>query len=193
MTGSLSVSAVNGVATFSNLTVTGPGTYTLTFTSTALTSATSSSFTITPPPPPSIGLTMGTAANVSGTVGTDIDVPIVADMSNAQGQTLGALSLNVTWDPTKFDFVSVTNGSFGTSPTYVTNTNDAIYGSVAVSIYALTGFTSGAPTIYTVTLRPKTAATTSAVSSTVTGAGDDSGHAISVGMFTVRPVSITTP
>jgi len=45
--GTTTVAAVNGVATFTNLTHTTPGTYTLTFASTALTSVTSASFTTT--------------------------------------------------------------------------------------------------------------------------------------------------
>ncbi len=188
-----SVAAVNGVATFSNLIVFGAGTYTITFTSDALEAATSAGFTITPPPPATIGLVMGTAATVTGTVGTALDVPIVADMSNAQGQVLGALSLNITWDPTKFDFVSVTNGSFGTSPSYLVNTNNAIYGSIAVSMYAVTGFSTGIPTIYTVTLSPKSPSTTASVTSAVTAAGDDVGNSIPVSMLIVRPVAITTP
>jgi hypothetical protein len=130
---------------------------------------------------------------VSGTVGTALDVPIVADMSNAQGQVLGALSLNITWDPTKFDFVSVTNGSFGTSPSYLVNTNNAIYGSIAVSMYAVTGFSTGIPTIYTVTLSPKSPSTTASVTSAVTAAGDDVGNSIPVSTLIVRPVAITTP
>ena len=45
--GTTTVTAVNGVATFTNLTHTTAGTYTLTFTSTSLTSVTSASFTTT--------------------------------------------------------------------------------------------------------------------------------------------------
>jgi hypothetical protein len=47
--GTLTQAAVNGVATFSNLSVNTPGTYTLTATDGSLTSAVSSSFTITQP------------------------------------------------------------------------------------------------------------------------------------------------
>ena len=43
----MTVNAVNGVATFTNLQIAGPGAHTLTFTSVGLTAATSSSFTVT--------------------------------------------------------------------------------------------------------------------------------------------------
>jgi hypothetical protein len=49
LSGTLTATAQNGVATFSNLSVSTAGTYTLTATSTGLTSATSSSFTISTP------------------------------------------------------------------------------------------------------------------------------------------------
>ena len=193
LSGTTSVAAVNGIATFTNLVVTGAGTYTLTFSSSALSPVTSSPFTITPPPPASIALAMGTDAAVTGTIGVPLAVPIVADMSNAQGQVLASLSLNITWDPTKFDFVSVTNGSFGSSPSYFVNTNNAIYGALVVSMFDNTGFSTGSPRIYTVTLRPKMTASGAIVTSTVTAAGDDVGNSILTTKFVVRPVSITTP
>src|SRR6202012_197008 len=55
LTGTLTATAQNGVATFSNLSIANAGTYTLSASSTGLTSATSGSFTISaagPPPPP---------------------------------------------------------------------------------------------------------------------------------------------
>ncbi|CAN5389029.1 hypothetical protein BH09GEM1_BH09GEM1_38870 [soil metagenome] len=193
LSGTTSVAAVDGVATFTNLVVTGAGSYTITFSSGALTPTTSAAFTITPPPPASIGIVMGADAAVTGSVGSSLAVPIVADMSNAQGQVLASLSLNVTWDPAKFDFVSVTNGSFGSSPSYFVNTSNAIYGSLSVSMFDNTGFSTGAPTIYTVTLRPKSTATGTTVTSAVTAAGDDVGRSIPVGKFIIRSVSVTTP
>ena len=45
--GTLTVNAINGVATFTNLQINGPGAHTLTFTAGALTAATSASFTVT--------------------------------------------------------------------------------------------------------------------------------------------------
>jgi hypothetical protein len=55
LSGATMVSAVGGVATFTNLVVTGPGTYTLRFTASGLASATSNSFTITAAPVSSPG------------------------------------------------------------------------------------------------------------------------------------------
>ena len=53
LSGTLTVNATNGVATFSNLSINNAGTgYTLQATSSGLTSATSSAFNVTAPPPP---------------------------------------------------------------------------------------------------------------------------------------------
>jgi len=181
------------VATFTNLVVTGPGTYTLNFLSSGLTSATSASFTVTSPPPAGITLALGTAASVNGVNGTNLDIPIVSDMTNARGQNLASLTFNVTWDPTKFNFVSTTNGTFGQSGSFFVNTANATSGSITVSVFDNSGFSTGTPTIFTVTLLPKATATNTPVTAVVSAAGNDVGSTIPNTFFTIRPVAVTVP
>ena len=193
LSGTTTVNAVNGVATFTNLVVTGAGTYTITFTASGLTSATSGSVTITPPPPADIKLNVGATSTATGANGTNMAIPVIADMSNAQGQNLSSLTFTVSWDATKFNFVSVTNGAFGASPSYTTNPANSVNGSIIVSVFDNTGFSTGSPTIYTVTLQPKATATSTPVSLSVSAAGDDIGNAIPNSKFTIRPLAVTTP
>jgi hypothetical protein len=76
LTGNTSVAAVNGVATFTNLAVTGNSPVTLNFTAAGLTDATSSSFT--PGPPPPLNLTIDRIHLNQGTQTYAGGVPIVA-------------------------------------------------------------------------------------------------------------------
>ena len=69
--GTLTEAAVNGVATFGDITVSAPGTYTLTATDGTLGSAVSSSFTITPVQAPFVVATNGNLL-VQGTSGDDV-------------------------------------------------------------------------------------------------------------------------
>ena len=71
--GTLTVTPQNGIATFSNLTVSIAGSYTLSATSPGLTSATSASFTISPPE--------------GGTAPTPVKLTFVQQPSNASTQT----------------------------------------------------------------------------------------------------------
>ncbi len=193
LSGTTAVNAVNGVATFTNLKVTGAGNYTITFGTPGLTSVTSASFTIAAPPASSIALNVGATATANAVIGTNIAIPITADMANAQGQNLASLTFNFTWDPTKFDFVGRTNGTFGSGASYTVNTANATTGSIAVSIFDNDGFDTGAPVILTVTLLPKASASNSQVNLNVTAAGDVNGATIANGKFVVRPLAVTTP
>ena len=65
LVGTTTVSAVNGVATFANLAVTGGGSHTLTFTATGLAAATSAAFSVTQAPA-SLGMETQPAGAVSG-------------------------------------------------------------------------------------------------------------------------------
>ncbi|MES2179726.1 MAG: cohesin domain-containing protein [Gemmatimonadota bacterium] len=189
--GTATVNAVNGIATFTNLTVTGAGTYTLTFSSSGVTPVISAPFTITGTPA-SINLNVGASATADATVGTNLVVPIIADMSNAQGQNLASVTFNFTWDPAKFDYVSRTNGTFGGGASYTVNTANAASGQLAVSIFDNDGFSTGSPTILSVTLSPKVAVTGSGITVAVSTAGDVNGTSIPTSKFVIRPLSVTT-
>ncbi|MDB4917110.1 MAG: hypothetical protein JWM95_4754 [Gemmatimonadetes bacterium] len=192
LSGTTTVNAVNGVATFTNLKVTGAGSYTLNFSSGTLTSATSGAFTITSPPPASIALNVGGAATTSAVNGTNLSIPITADMANAQGQNIASLTFNVTWDPAKFDFVSRTNGTFGTGPSFTVNQSNVASGTLAVSVFDTDGFSTGSPVILTVTLLPKAAASGTVVTVVPSAAGSDAGSDI-LSKIVVRPTAVTTP
>lgn len=195
LSGATTVTAVNGVATFANLVVTGSGNYSLTFSSSALTAATSGAFTITVPPASqaTIGFNVGASATANGANGTNLAIPILADMSNAQGQVLASLSFNFTWDPAKLDFVSTANGTFGASGNFFVNTANQSAGSISVSMFDNNGFSAGAPTIFTVALKPKASAISTVVSSVITAAGNDLGVPIPNSKFIVRNLAVTTP
>ncbi|MFA5775652.1 MAG: hypothetical protein WC864_09810, partial [Ilumatobacteraceae bacterium] len=82
LSGSTSVAAVNGVAAFGNLAITGSaGTYSLTFTSGGLSSVTSASFALTVPSVPSE--TEAVTAVLSPTIDNKIDVQIQGTSTTA--------------------------------------------------------------------------------------------------------------
>lgn len=187
LSGTTTVAAVNGVATFTNLVITGAGTYTIQFTATGLTSASSQSVTASAP---FIALNVGSSATVAGARSVDLAIPITLDMSTAAGQNLATLQFDVTWDPTKFTFVSVTNGALGSSGPFVNTANSAT-GSITVGFFDPVGINSGAPTLLTVTLKPNIAGT-GAVSARVTLSADANAGPL-VAPVVARALTVTTP
>ncbi len=139
LSGTTTVAAVNGVATFTDLKVTGSGSYTITFSSGVLTSATSSSITITPLP--ATQLTIGTAPAGAATGAALATQPVVQVRDAANGVVNGAV-----------DAVTATlNGAGGTLTG--TTTVNAVNGVATFTNLAVTGvgtytltFTSGALT-----------------------------------------------
>jgi hypothetical protein len=125
--------------------------------------------------------------------GANLSIPIVANMSNAQGQNLASLTFNVTWDKTKFDYISSANGSFGSSPLYAVNEGNVANGVLSVSILDTRGFSTGAPTILTLTLVPKASVTNSVVTAAVSAAGSDLGNAIPNAFIAIRSVAVSVP
>ncbi|MGD0629422.1 MAG: choice-of-anchor D domain-containing protein [Terracidiphilus sp.] len=91
--GTLTVTAVNGVATFSNLVFTASGSYTLAAASPGLASATSSSISITAGPASKLAFTTGPP--VSGTPGTPLG-PVVVQVEDANGNLVTGSSALVT-------------------------------------------------------------------------------------------------
>lgn len=69
LSGTLTVAAVNGVATFANLIITGSGAHTLTFTAAGYTAVTSSSFTVTTP---AVSITTQPSDTTSGAVMSNV-------------------------------------------------------------------------------------------------------------------------
>ncbi len=141
LSGTTTVAAVNGVATFSNLQIVGTGAHTLTFTSTGLTSATSSSFTVAAGTPTQLAISTQPAGAVSGVALTTQPVVQIRDA----GGNVTTSTANVT--------AAIASGSgalVGTTTVAAVNgvatfTNLQINGSGAHTIT----FTSGALTAAT--------------------------------------------
>jgi hypothetical protein len=183
------VAAVNGVATFSNLVVNSTGNYTITFSSPGVTSVTTTTFTAVPP---FLSLKVGANATASAPQGTNYVVPVILDMSTGAGQNIAALSFDITFDATKFDYVSVANGTFGASGSYTVNTTNAATGTIRVAITDNAGFNSGTPTVFTVTLLPKSPIAATPITLTNVVAGDVTGADIS-NKVTPRNQTVTIP
>jgi hypothetical protein len=180
LSGTTTIAAINGVATFTNLRITGTGPHSLTFSSPGLASATSSVF--------SVGSTAGSAALAVGTAtpanvqaGQNISIPIVLDMSNAGAANVASIQFSVAWDPTRFDFVSGTVNA-GSGFTLTPNTNNAASnGTISVAGFAVTGVTA-TTTLYTIelTARVSAAGTVSNINATVGTAADQNGVTVVV-------------
>lgn len=148
--------------------------------------------TVAPRSPASIGLQAGGTPNATGTVGSDLSVPVIIDMGNAQGQNVASLSFDVSWDATRYDFVSAAGGRFGTSGSFFINSGNAGTGSIRASMFDANGFSAGRLAVLTIVLRPTSRGNGSAALSNVI-AGDASGQAIPAATFITRPLTITTP
>jgi len=94
LSGTTSAAPVNGVATFSNLSIDKPGTgYTLTADATGLAQATSDAFNITPPPATHVVFTVQPS---STTAGEAIAPAVEVTVLDAQGNTATGFSGNIT-------------------------------------------------------------------------------------------------
>jgi hypothetical protein len=194
--GTTTVNAVNGVATFSNLKITNDGRYSLTFSAAGIGTVTSNIILIgnASATPSGMVLNVGAAATANVASGANIVIPVIADMTGAQG-SLGSVAFAFTWDPTLFDFVSSANGTFGTAPAYFVDPANTATGSIGVNIIDSHGLTnaSGAPTIFTVTLKAKASTTGTTVTTNVATAADATGLSLPAGALTVRPLTVTIP
>lgn len=188
LSGTTAVAAINGVAAFNNLRITGTGAHTLVFSSPGLANATSASFAVAPAPS-GVVLDVGFATPASVQAGQNISIPIVLDMTNAASVNVASIQFSVSWDATKFDFVSGTeNGASGF--TFVANTgNAAAGGMLAVAGVTAIG-TTATTTLYTVVLaaRASAANTSTVVTAAVGGANDQTSVPVSV---TPRSLTVT--
>jgi hypothetical protein len=93
LSGTTTVAAVNGVATFTNLVLSGtPGSFTLTFTPTSLTAATSSSFALSVGPASKVMVTTQPSGAFTGTV---FSAQPVVKITDAGGNTITSSTANV--------------------------------------------------------------------------------------------------
>lgn len=163
--GTVTVSAVNGVATFTNLKIIGLGAHTLSFAATGLPTQTSSSFNVVAAPPTQVVITTQPAGAVSG---NDLTTQPVVELRDGTG-TLVNVNNPVT--------VAIGTGSGTLVGTKTVNavggvatfTNLRINGSGAHTlVFTSTGLTSATSGSFTVTQVVTTMAFRTAVSTTAT-------------------------
>ncbi len=185
-------SFTSGVLASHSVNLSATGTATITATRTGGTEAgTSNSFAVTGPP--TISINTGSTATATGTQATDMIIPIIADMSNAGGQNVASLTMTITWDPAKWDYVEFNGASVGSGSSFTGNdANSQTTGQLVVSAFSTGGFTTSR-TMLNVTLRPKATATGTQVTTRVTTAGDSGGNGIPPSKFVYRDLSVTTP
>ncbi|MBL0170616.1 MAG: hypothetical protein IPP90_07775 [Gemmatimonadaceae bacterium] len=149
LSGTLTATAVNGVATFTNLKIAGPGAHTLTFTSGALTPATSNAVTVTQVAA-ALVVTQQPAGAVSGVAFTT--QPVIEIRDNA--------GLVVTTGASATEVVTAAIAT-GTGTLGGTLTATAVNGVATFATLQLTG--SGAHTLQFTTTTPALSVTSSSV------------------------------
>ena len=151
LSGTTSVAAVNGVASFTNLAITGTGPTTLSFTVSGIaTPATSASFTVSPPAGPATTLAVGTAPSgavsavpftgqpdveirdASGIIVTAGSVPVTASVTSTTGTLIGTTTVNSVNGIASFSDLAISG-----SGTYT----------ISFSATGLTGASTGALTV----------------------------------------------
>jgi hypothetical protein len=191
--GTATVAAVNGTATFTNLAITGAGTYTLGFSATGLTAATSGNVTITGGTSSGIVVALGNSATATGTVGSNLIIPINVDLSNRGSLDIAALTVTVTWDTARFTYQGHSAGN------WVDESEDAASvtpnaAQAAAGTYSVTGFTTGATVssfvMRNISLRPKVAGA-GTVAVAVSAAGNAAGSSI-LSSVTTRNLTVTS-
>lgn len=194
--GTTSRAAVDGVVTFTDLAIEGSGLHALSFTAPGVAAMLGQSFDVAALAP-GIRLKVGAAPAVTLTAGAQIQVPVVADLSNRGGDDLASISVSLSWDPALFDFVSNASGAWtdatGGSSTVVVNDTETAAGTLNVAAFT-TGATTSSVTITTITLQAKTPVTTTAtdITASIGAAGNAAGSAITVTPRTLG-VSILVP
>jgi uncharacterized protein YjdB len=126
LSGTTSVNASNGTASFNDLAITGTGTFTLTFTSAGLTSATSSSFTVTGGGPTTIAA--NSALTQSATAGTAVTAAPSVKVTDAGNAPVSGVNVTFT----------VTSGGGSITPA-----SPATVVTDAAGLATLTGWTLG--------------------------------------------------
>ncbi len=191
--GTRSVRAVNGVATFTNLSVDGAATgVNLAFTSVTTANAFSQSFDVAAPPP-GIRLLVGQVPLFDLSSGQVFGPSFQFDLSNRGGANVAALDVTVTWDPARFSFngrnsLSWRDSSFTAADVTVDESQ------VAAGILRFTGSTPLATTanfdLGGVILQalPTTTVVETTITAAVNSATNAAGAPVSI---TVRPTTVT--
>jgi subtilase family serine protease len=154
LSGQLSATAVNGIATFSDVSVAAAGTYSLLASDGSLASATSNSFVVSVPPPV-VATTLVFGQNIaSANVGSPIIPSVTVFLESPDGEVVSTDESAVT--------ISLAAGSNINSPTGALTVN-AVNGIATFSDIVFTSPGSGALTATDGSLTPATSNTFSAV------------------------------
>jgi hypothetical protein len=161
LSGTISVTTnSSGVASFTDLALTGTGAQTLRFAANGLTSATSSTITLsTSPPPPATKLAITTQPAASATSGVAFSTQPVVQLQDANGNAVSQSGVSVSatvasGGGTLSGITTVSTSASGAA----SFTNLAISGSGAQTIqFSATGLTSVTSATITVTVPPPTA------------------------------------
>ncbi len=190
--GTRSVTAVDGVATFTNLAVEGAGTLAINFVSNGPVNVLSGDLVVAPAPP-GVRLLVGVAPVAEATPELTFGLPISADLSNRGGADVASLDVTVTWDPARFELFDRSVGPWrDAGGTEAVITVDETL--VAAGILRFIGTTPGATTANFRLGMPslRVLATTSTVEATITAvvnsATNAAGAPVSV---SVLPMTVT--
>lgn len=189
--GVLTATAVDGVATFSGLAIEGAGAQSLRF-GVGFVDVISDEFVVGPPPP-GVRLLVTGSPLATYQPGQSFGVPIEFDLSNAEGANLASVSVTVTWDPARFDYLDRSVGPWFDSENAQVNVT-ADESNVATGSITFSGTASAATTLSfrlgQVLLTAKATENTvqSTISATVLQASNIAQAPVPV---SVRPVTVT--
>jgi formylglycine-generating enzyme required for sulfatase activity len=180
--GTLTVAAVGGIATFTNLAIRGTGAHTLTFSSAGLSSVVSPSITIANAS--TMRLLVGQDPTQGGTAGTPAPIPLTLDLAGRGSNNLSSITTRLSWNPAQFTYVINSAGTWtddASGAALVTVNTD----STAHGVLRITGFTIGATAtssnliLNTITLTP-VATGPFVVNATILSAANANGDPVTV-------------
>jgi len=193
--GTRTVTAVNGVATFTNLAIEGAGTTLLNFTTSTPDGPENvvSNDVVVAPAPPGVRILVGAQLVRDATPNQSFGVPINVDLSDRGTANVRSLDVTLTWDPARFEyqdrFTGTWTDSAGGGSTVTVDDSQ-----VAAGILRFTGSTPGGTIASFILGQPilRTLGTPSQVETTITvvvnAATDAAGAPLNI---TVLPMTVT--
>ena len=133
---SSSATSVATVSSSGSVTSVAEGTATITATSGSVSATAAVTVAIPAPGDTIIAVMVGDSAASSITVGNQITLPIVVDMTQAAGLDIASLQVKVTWNASIVTYVSVTPGTFGS---LTLNETDVATGTFLANLFNGTG------------------------------------------------------
>ena len=170
---SSSAASVVTVSSTGSVTSVAEGTATITATSGSASGTAAVTVAIPAPADTIIAVMVADSAASTITVGNQITLPIVVDMTQAAGLDIASLQVKVTWSASIVSYVSTTAGTFGS---LTLNETDAATGTFIANLFNGTG-TSESFRALTLTFSGLAAGAT-AVEVEVTAAGNELGQSL---------------